>query len=89
MSYYNRTDSTGASSPITNALGSVLALTNSSGNITTQYGYDPFGNTTGYSEGQAPMYRSTQGAKTMETDYTFIAPDTIARSSGGSSVRIR
>jgi RHS repeat-associated protein len=33
-------------SPITDALGSVLALTNSSGIIKTQYGYDPFGNTT-------------------------------------------
>jgi RHS repeat-associated protein len=27
-------------------LGTVLALTNSSGNVTAQYGYDPFGNTT-------------------------------------------
>jgi RHS repeat-associated protein len=33
-------------SPITDGLGSVLALTNSSGAIKTQYGYDPFGNTT-------------------------------------------
>jgi RHS repeat-associated protein len=32
--------------PITDGLGSVLALTNSSGAIKTQYGYDPFGNTT-------------------------------------------
>ena len=44
--FFNRTDSTGTYSPITNALGSVLALANSSGNITTQYGYDPYGNTT-------------------------------------------
>jgi RHS repeat-associated protein len=33
-------------SPITDGLGSVLALTNSSGAIKTQYSYDPFGNTT-------------------------------------------
>jgi RHS repeat-associated protein len=44
--FFNRADSTGAYSPITNALGSVLAVTNSSGNITTQYSYDPYGNTT-------------------------------------------
>ncbi len=44
--FFSRTDSGGASSPITDALGSVLALTNSSGGITTQYGFDPFGNTT-------------------------------------------
>jgi RHS repeat-associated protein len=43
--FFNRTDSTGAYSPITDALGSTLALTNSSGNITAQYGYDAFGNT--------------------------------------------
>jgi RHS repeat-associated protein len=44
--FFIRTDATGAYSPITDALGSVLALTNTSGNVTTQYGYDPFGNTT-------------------------------------------
>ncbi len=44
--FFNRTDSTGTYAPITDALGSTLALTNSSGNITTQYGYDPFGNST-------------------------------------------
>jgi RHS repeat-associated protein len=43
--FFSRTDSTGVHSPLTDALGSVLALTNSSGNITAQYGYDPYGNT--------------------------------------------
>jgi len=46
--FFNRTDSTGAFSPIMDALGSVFALTSSSGSITSQYGYDPFGNTTSY-----------------------------------------
>jgi RHS repeat-associated protein len=49
--FFSRTDSTGSYSPITDALGSVLALANSSGNITTQYQYDPFGNTTSYGSG--------------------------------------
>jgi RHS repeat-associated protein len=44
--FFTRTDSTGTYSPITDVLGSVLALTNSSGNFATQYGYDPYGNTT-------------------------------------------
>jgi RHS repeat-associated protein len=44
--FFNRSDSTGSYSPITDALGSVLALANSSGTIVTQYGYDPFGSTT-------------------------------------------
>jgi RHS repeat-associated protein len=33
-------------SPVTDALGSILALTNSSGNTITQFGYDPYGDTT-------------------------------------------
>jgi RHS repeat-associated protein len=33
-------------SPLTDALGSVLGLTSSSGTIETQYTYDPYGNTT-------------------------------------------
>ena len=33
--------------PLTDAMGSVLALSDSSGNLVTQYSYDPFGNTTG------------------------------------------
>ncbi len=44
--FFNRTDTAGSYTPITDALGSVLGLTNSSGAFTTQYGYDPFGNTT-------------------------------------------
>jgi RHS repeat-associated protein len=44
--FFSRSDSTGNYTPITDALGSVLALANSSGTIVTQYGYDPFGGTT-------------------------------------------
>jgi RHS repeat-associated protein len=44
--FFSRKVSGGTYSPITDALGSVLALMNSSGAIKTQYGYDPFGNTT-------------------------------------------
>jgi RHS repeat-associated protein len=43
--FFSRTDSTGAYTPITDALGSVLSLANSSGTIVTQYSYDPFGGT--------------------------------------------
>jgi RHS repeat-associated protein len=42
---FGRTDSTGTYTPITDTLGSVLALANSSGTIVTQYSYDPFGGT--------------------------------------------
>jgi RHS repeat-associated protein len=43
--FFGRTDSTGTYTPITDAMGSVLALANSSGTILTQYSYDPFGGT--------------------------------------------
>ncbi len=57
--FFNRTDSTGAYSPITDALGSILALTNSSGNITTQFGYDPYGNTTSNGGASANLFQYT------------------------------
>ena len=44
--FFTRTDSGGTYTPITDALGSVLGLADSSGNLVTQYTYDPFGNTT-------------------------------------------
>jgi RHS repeat-associated protein len=41
-----RADSTGAFTPLQDALGSTIALVDASGNLVTQYAYDPFGNTT-------------------------------------------
>jgi RHS repeat-associated protein len=43
---FARADSTGAYTPLKDALGSTIALVDSSGNLTTLYAYDPFGNTT-------------------------------------------
>jgi RHS repeat-associated protein len=57
--FFSRTDSSGISTPLTDALGSVLALTNSSGNITTQYGYDPYGNTTTYGGTSTNVFQYT------------------------------
>jgi RHS repeat-associated protein len=42
---FTRTDSTGSFTPLLDALGSTIALVNVSGNLATQYSYDPFGNT--------------------------------------------
>ena len=44
--FFSTKESSTTYTPITDALGTVLALTNSSGAIKTQYEYDPFGNTT-------------------------------------------
>jgi RHS repeat-associated protein len=41
-----RTDSSGTVFPVPDALGSILALADSNGNLLTQYFYDPFGATT-------------------------------------------
>jgi RHS repeat-associated protein len=43
---FQRTDSAGARSFLTDALGSTLALTDSSGTVQTSYSFEPFGNTT-------------------------------------------
>src|SRR5712691_13207091 len=43
--YFQRTDSAGARSFLTDALGSTLALADSAGTVQTQYTFEPFGNT--------------------------------------------
>ena len=43
---FARADSTGAFTLLKDALGSTIALVDASGNLVTQYSYDPFGNTT-------------------------------------------
>jgi RHS repeat-associated protein len=56
--FFQRTDSNGTVVPITDALGSVIALADGSGNLTTQYSYDPFGSTTvsGAASGKTSQY---------------------------------
>src|SRR5205085_2167619 len=44
--YFQRTDSAGARSFLTDALGSTLALADSAGTVQTSYTFEPFGNTT-------------------------------------------
>src|SRR5205807_6737374 len=42
---FTRTDSSGSFTPLKDALGSTIALVDSSGNVQTSYTYDPFGGT--------------------------------------------
>jgi RHS repeat-associated protein len=44
--YFTRTDSSGTANFLTDNLGSVIALANSSSSIATSYTYEPFGNVT-------------------------------------------
>ncbi len=55
---FSRADSSGALTPLKDALGSAIALVDSSGNVQTAYTYDPFGNTsvTGTSNGNEFQY---------------------------------
>ncbi len=56
---FTRTDSTGTSTLLPDALGSTTALTDSSGTIQTQYTYDPFGNATPSGAANANSYQFT------------------------------
>lgn len=44
--YFARTDAGGTKSYLADALGSILALSDATGALTTQYGYEPYGKTT-------------------------------------------
>lgn len=57
--YFARTDSSGAANFLADAFGSTLALTNSSGSLTTQYSYDPFGKVTVSGQTSANPYQFT------------------------------
>ena len=65
---FTRTDSTSTLSPVGDRLGSVVALTDSSGTIQTQYSYEPFGKTTasGASSANPSQYTS------RENDWTGL-----------------
>ena len=56
---FTRTDSTGTANFLTDALGSTINLTNSSGGSVAQYAYEPFGKAT-----------TTSGSSTNEFQYT-------------------
>jgi YD repeat-containing protein len=57
--YFQRSDSSGASSLLTDALGSTLALADSSGAVQTSYTYEPFGNTTASGASSANPFQFT------------------------------
>jgi RHS repeat-associated protein len=54
--YFTRTDASGSRNFLPDALGSTLALTDSTGALQTEYRYDPFGNTTNFGQSTASGY---------------------------------
>ena len=68
---FTRTDSAGARHFLDDALGSTLALTDSTGTIQTQYTYEPFGNTTGAGQASSSAYQYT-GRENDGTGLYFV-----------------
>ena len=85
--------------PLTDAMGSVLALSDSNGNLVTQYSYDPFGSTTasGAASGNPSQYIGSEndrnGLYFIKARYyspalhRFISEDPIGYA--GRSIRLR
>ena len=78
--YFQRTDASGASSYLTDALGSTLALANSAGGlVATSYTYDPFGNTTVSGSSSNPFQftgRENDGAGLYFNRARYYSPTT-------------
>ncbi len=95
---FSRTDGSGTSSFLTDALGSTVALADSSGTVQTSYTYDPFGNpsSTGASSSNTQQYTGLQNDGTglqynraryySPTLQRFIAEDPLGF--GGGSVNL-
>ena len=86
--YFTRTDSTGTSNYLADALGSTIALTDANGTTQTQYSYDPFGSTSTSGAASTNSYQFT-GREFDVAGSTTIAPGTIAQSQAGSFPRTR
>jgi RHS repeat-associated protein len=56
---FTRTDSSGAFTQLKDAVGSTIALADSSGNVDTLYTYDPFGNTSVSGSSNSNVYQYT------------------------------
>jgi RHS repeat-associated protein len=73
-----RTDSSGTSSFLTDALGSTLALADSTGTVQTSYTYDPFGNpsSTGAASSNTQQYtgRETDGTGLQYNRARYYSP---------------
>ncbi len=57
--YFTRTDATGTSDFLADALGSTIGLADPNGTVQTQYTYDPFGGTTGQGAANANSLQFT------------------------------
>jgi hypothetical protein len=75
--FFSRTDSSGSSSVLADALGSTLALVNSSGTLQAQYTYEPFG--TRRSRVLPRTHPNTLAATTTAPGFITTARATVTR----------
>ena len=92
--YFSFTNSTGAASLLTDALGSTLALTDSTGAVFSTSVYEPFGRQPvgiGHSRAVRSSLSpsSSPAAKTTTVPFTTTAPATTTPTSSASSPRTR
>jgi RHS repeat-associated protein len=71
--FFTRSDSGGAYSPLTDVLGSILALVNSSGSLATQYTYEPFGNTSTAGSASSNTFQYTGRENDNDSLYFYRA----------------
>jgi RHS repeat-associated protein len=90
--FFVRTDGAGTWSPISDGLGSVIALSDAAGVLQTQYTYEPFGSTTGGPTGSSSQFTGRENDGTGLYFYRaryysplvqrFISEDPIGFESG-------
>src|SRR5258708_25966223 len=95
---YARTDPTGTQSYLTDVLGSVTGLANSSGTVQTTYTYDPFGQTTTSGASSSNPYQYIGAANDgtgLEHDLAryynpgtaqFVSPDPLGQAGSGPTL---
>ncbi len=86
---FARTDTSGRTDFLTDALNGTIGLTSNSGALVEQYTYDPYGNTTARSSAFNNPSQYTGRENTMAPGRTTTALATTHQSKGALSARIR
>ena len=82
--YFTRTEAAGASTLLADALGSILAITDSTGAIQTQYTYEPFGAATVSGSPSTSSLQYTGRENDGSTGLTTTGPDTTPQPDSAS-----
>ena len=86
--FFQRTDGVGSRGLLTDALGSTVALGDSTGTLQTQYTYEPFGYVSQTGQANSSSYKYT-GREDDGSGSPIIGPDTITQGCNDSLRKIR